>query len=58
VGSIATAAALAACLTVLVALVIYDRRPYRPGKLSVIPLMIVLAVACIVLGHQLAGSLR
>jgi hypothetical protein len=58
VGETETTAALAGCVIGLAALVFYDRRPYRPGKLNVIPLMIVLAVACIILGHQLVDLLR
>jgi hypothetical protein len=37
---------------------VLDRRPYRPGRFNLVPLMIVLAVASIVLLKQLIDELR
>jgi hypothetical protein len=54
----ATAGALVLCLILLLALVIVDRRPYHPGKLNPIPLMVIVAIACIVLGKRLIDLLR
>lgn len=47
------ALALAVCLIALLACIIIDRRPYRPGKFNLIPIMIVLVIACLVLGRFL-----
>jgi hypothetical protein len=52
-GIIETSAALGACLLVLTVAVVLDRRPYRPGKRSYIPIMIVALVASLVLGRHL-----
>ena len=52
-GLVATGAALAVCVLALVGLVVLDRRPYRPGKLNYIPLMIVSLAAGLVLGRHL-----
>jgi hypothetical protein len=54
----ATAAALGACIAALLVLAVLDRRPYRPGRFNLVPLMIVLAVASIVLLKQLIDELR
>jgi hypothetical protein len=53
VGIIETSAALGACLFVLIVAVVLDRRPYRPGKLNYIPLMIIALAASLVLGRHL-----
>jgi peptidoglycan/LPS O-acetylase OafA/YrhL len=58
VGLTATIAALGGCLLLLLVVAILDRRPYRPGKLNLVPLMIILAVVFIVLLKQLVDSLR
>ena len=52
-GIIETGGALAACLIVLVVAVVLDRRPYRPGKLNYIPIMIIALAASLVLGRHL-----
>lgn len=57
-GLTATIAALGGCLLLLLVVAILDRRPYRPGKLNLVPLMIILAVVFIVLLKQLVDSLR
>lgn len=54
-GLIETSAALAACVLVLAVAVIFDRRPYRPGKRNYIPLMILALAASLVLGRHLLG---
>jgi hypothetical protein len=54
---IATSAALAACALVFVVAIILDRRPYRPGKLNYIPLMIIALAAILVLGRHLLALL-
>ena len=48
-----TSVALAGCLLVLAVAIILDRRPYRPGKLNYIPLMIIALAAILVLGRHL-----
>jgi hypothetical protein len=53
VGIIETGGALAACLIVLVVAVVLDRRPYRPGKLNYIPIMIIALASSLVLGRHL-----
>jgi hypothetical protein len=53
VGIIETSAALGACLFVLTASVVLDRRPYRPGKRNYIPIMIIALAASFVLGRHL-----
>ena len=52
-GLAATSVALAACLALLVVAIVLDRRPYRPGKLNYIPLMIVCLAASLVLARHL-----
>ena len=52
-GIIETSGALAACLLVLVVTIVLDRRPYRPGKLNYIPIMIIALAASLVLGRHL-----
>ena len=54
-GLTETSIALAACVLVLAAAVILDRRPYRPGKLNYILLMIVALAASLVLARHLLG---
>jgi hypothetical protein len=52
---IETIIALAACVVLLIVTILLDRRPYRPGKLNYIPLMIIALAACLVLSrHQLS----
>jgi hypothetical protein len=48
-----TSVALGACAVLLIVAVVLDRRPYRPGKLNYIPLMIICLAACVVLGRHL-----
>ena len=43
---IETVIALAACVVLLIVAILLDRRPYRPGKLNYIPLMIIALAAC------------
>jgi hypothetical protein len=52
-----TSIALAGCALVLVVAIILDRRPYRPGKLNYIPLMIIALAAILVLGRHLLALL-
>ena len=52
-GLIETSAVLAGCVLVLIVAIILDRRPYRPGKLNYIPLMIIALAAILVLGRHL-----
>ena len=52
-GLIETIAALTVCVLLLALAIVLDRRPYRPGKLNYIPLMIVCLAACLVLGRHL-----
>jgi hypothetical protein len=54
-GLTETSIALAICVSLLVAAVVLDRRPYRPGKLNYIPLMIIALAAGLVLGRHLLG---
>ena len=56
-GLTETAIALAGCALVLVVAIILDRRPYRPGKLNYIPLMIIALAAILVLGRHLLALL-
>jgi len=42
---------------VLAVAVVLDRRPYRPGKLNYIPIMIIALAAILVLGRHLLGLL-
>ena len=44
---------MAGCVLVLVVAIILDRRPYRPGKLNYIPVMIIALAAILVLGRHL-----
>jgi len=46
-GLTETIAALAVCVLLLALAIVLDRRPYRPGKLNYIPLMIVCLAACL-----------
>ena len=55
---IETTLALGACAVLLAVAVVLDRRPYRPGKLSYIPLMIICLAACLVLGRHLLSLIR
>jgi flagellar biosynthesis protein FliQ len=55
-GLTETSLALAGCVLVLVVAVFLDRRPYRPGKLSYIPLMIIALAAILVLGRHLVSN--
>jgi len=55
---IETTLALSACAVVLIITVVLDRRPYRPGKLNYIPLMIICLAACLVLGRHLLALIR
>jgi len=57
-GLTETSLALAGCVLVLVVAVFLDRRPYRPGKLSYIPLMIIALAAILVLGRHLVTLIR
>lgn len=52
-GVTATSILLGFCLTVLVVCVILDRRPYAPGQLNYIPVMVVLAIVGMTLGRHL-----
>lgn len=54
-GLAATAAALAACLLLLATAVALDRRPYRPGRLNYVPLMILACAASLILLRHLLG---
>jgi len=54
-GLTETSIALAACVLVLGAALILDRRPYRPGKLNYMLLMIVALAASLVLARHLLG---
>jgi hypothetical protein len=49
---------LGACLLLLIVAVVLDRRPYRPGKLNYIPLMIIALAGCLVLGRHLLTLIR
>jgi len=57
-GLIQTSIALAICVLLLAGAIILDRRPYRPGKLNYIPLMIICLAACLVLGRHLFTLIR
>jgi hypothetical protein len=56
-GLTETSIALAGSMLVLVIAIILDRRPYRPGKLNYIPLMIIALAAILVLGRHLLALL-
>jgi hypothetical protein len=53
-----TSVALGTCVVLLIVAVVLDRRPYRPGKLNYIPLMIICLAACLVLGRHLLSLIR
>lgn len=53
-----TIIALSGCGLLLILTVVLDRRPYRPGKLNYIPLMIICLAACLVLGRHLLTLVR
>ena len=53
-----TILALGVCAMLLIVAVVLDRRPYRPGKLSYIPLMIICLAACLVLGRHLLALVQ
>jgi hypothetical protein len=50
--------ALGGCAGLLIAAIVLDRRPYRPGRLNYIPLMIICLAACLVLGRHLLTLIR
>ena len=56
-GLTETSVALAGCVLALVIAIILDRRPYRPGKLNYIPLLIITLAAILVLGRHLLALL-
>jgi hypothetical protein len=53
-----TSVALGTCVVLLIVAVGLDRRPYRPGKLNYIPLMIICLAACLILGRHLLTLIR
>jgi hypothetical protein len=57
-GLTGTTVALGACAVLLIVAVVLDRRPYRPGKLNYIPLMIICLAACLVLARHLLTIIR
>jgi hypothetical protein len=57
VDIIETTAAFGACLLVLAAAVVLDRRSYHPGKWNYIPVMIIALAASLVLGRHLLALL-
>jgi hypothetical protein len=57
-GLTETSVALGACAALLIVAVVLDRRPYRPGKLNYIPLMIICLAACLVLGRHLLSLIQ
>ena len=57
-GLTETTVALGASAVLLIVAVVLDRRPYRPGKLNYIPLMIICLAACLVLGRHLLTLIR
>jgi hypothetical protein len=56
-GLTETSIALAGCVLGLVVIIILDRRPYRPGKLNYIPLMIIALGGTLVFGRHLLALL-
>jgi hypothetical protein len=56
-GLAETSIALAVCVLVLAGAIVLDRRPYQPGKLNYIPLMIAALAAGMVLGRHLLALL-
>jgi hypothetical protein len=57
-GLTETIVALGICAALLIVAVVLDRRPYRPGKLNYVPLMIICLAACLVLGRHLLTLIR
>jgi hypothetical protein len=57
-GLIETIIGLAACVVLLIFAILLDRRPYRPGQLNYIPLMIIALAACLVLSRHLLTLIR
>jgi hypothetical protein len=57
-GLIETSAALVVCMLLLGVGIILDRRPYHPGKLNYIPLMIIALAAILVLARHLVTLLE
>ena len=57
-GLTETTVALGASAVLLIVAVVLDRRPYRPGKLNYIPLMIICLAACLVLARHLLNLIR
>ena len=57
-GLIETSAALVGCMLLLGVGIILDRRPYPPGKLNYIPLMIIALAAILVLARHLVTLLE
>jgi hypothetical protein len=53
-----TIVALSASALLLIVAVVLDRRPYRPGKLNYIPLMIICLAAFLLLGRHLLTLIR
>jgi hypothetical protein len=56
-GLTETSVAFAGCVLILVVAIILDRRPYRPGKLNYIPVMIIALAAVLILGRHLLALL-
>jgi hypothetical protein len=54
-GLIETSLALAVCLVLLAVAIFLDRRPYRPGKPNLVPLMIMALAAGLVLARHLVA---
>jgi hypothetical protein len=57
-GLIETIIGLGVCVALLIVAIFFDRRPYRPGKLNYVPLMIIALAACLVLGRHLLTLIR
>ncbi|MBV8336364.1 MAG: hypothetical protein JO358_13165 [Alphaproteobacteria bacterium] len=53
-----TIIALGICVALLMVAVVLDRRPYRPGKLNYVPLMIIALAGCLVFGRHLLTLIR
>jgi hypothetical protein len=56
-GVFETSLALALSLLVLAIAVVLDRRPYRPGKRNLIPLMIIALAAALLFARHLLSLL-
>jgi hypothetical protein len=56
-GLTETSIALAASVLILAVAIILDRRPYHPGRLNYVPLMIVALAAGLVFGRHLLALL-